>query len=43
MYQLYYYPANANAASHMLLEELGTDYELVLVNRAVNSQNPNHT
>jgi glutathione S-transferase len=38
MYQLYYYPANANAAPHMLLEELGTDYELVLVDRAVNGQ-----
>ena len=33
MYQLYYYPANANAAPHMLLEELGVDYELVLVDR----------
>jgi glutathione S-transferase len=38
MYQLYYYPANANAAPHMLLEELRTDHELVLVDRAVNGQ-----
>ncbi|HJW56842.1 MAG TPA: glutathione S-transferase family protein [Burkholderiaceae bacterium] len=33
MYQLYYYPSNANLAPHMLLEELGVDYELVLVDR----------
>lgn len=33
MYQLYYYPGNANLAPHMLLEELGVDYELVLVDR----------
>jgi glutathione S-transferase len=38
MYQLHYFPANANAAPHMLLEELGQKYELVLVDRAKNAQ-----
>ena len=38
MYQLHYFPANANAAPHMLLEELGAQYELVLVDRASNAQ-----
>lgn len=33
MYRLYYYPGNANLAPHMLLEELGVPYELVLVDR----------
>ncbi len=33
MYQLYYYPSNANLAPHMLLEELGVGHELVLVDR----------
>src|SRR6266849_3048819 len=33
MYQLHYFPANANAAPHMLLEELGAKYELRLVDR----------
>lgn len=33
MYQLYYYPSNANLAPHMLLEELGVPFELVLVDR----------
>jgi hypothetical protein len=28
MYQLYYYPGNANLAPHILLEEIGADYEL---------------
>ncbi|RZI44726.1 glutathione S-transferase family protein [Herbaspirillum sp. HC18] len=37
MYQLYYYPSNANLAPHMLLEELGVDYELVLVDRESNA------
>jgi glutathione S-transferase len=36
MYGLHYYPANANAAPHMLLEEIGAQYELLLVDRAVN-------
>lgn len=38
MYQLYYYPANANAAPPMLLQEFGVDYELVLVDRTANAQ-----
>lgn len=37
MYKLYYYPGNANLAPHMLLEELGADYELVLVDRDNNA------
>jgi len=38
MYQLYYYPGNANLAPHMLLEEIGVPYELVLVDRDQNAQ-----
>jgi glutathione S-transferase len=38
MYQLHYFPANANAAPHMLLEELGAEYELLLVDRTKNAQ-----
>jgi glutathione S-transferase len=38
MYCLHYYPANANAAPHMLLEEIGADYTLALVDRSVNAQ-----
>src|ERR1700739_1841487 len=38
MYQLHYFPANANAAPHMLLEELGVPYELKLVDRAKDGQ-----
>ncbi len=37
MYKLYYYPGNANLAPHMLLEELGVAYELVLVDREKNA------
>jgi glutathione S-transferase len=36
MYQLYYFPGNANLAPHILLEEIGVDYELVLVDRNKN-------
>jgi glutathione S-transferase len=38
MYQLHYFPSNANAAPHMVLEEIGQTYELVLVDRAENAQ-----
>jgi glutathione S-transferase len=38
MYQLHYFAANARAAPHMLLEELGVDYALSLVDRANNAQ-----
>jgi glutathione S-transferase len=37
MRKLYYYPGNANLAPHMLLEEIGLDYELVLVDRNANA------
>ena len=37
MYKLYYYPSNASIAPHMLLEEIGCPYELVLVDRAMNA------
>ena len=32
--QLYFYPGNASLAPHIMLEELGADYELVLVDRS---------
>jgi glutathione S-transferase len=38
MHRLHYYPANASAAPHMLLEEIGAEYELALVDRATNAQ-----
>jgi glutathione S-transferase len=38
MYQLHYFPANANAAPHMVLEEIGIKYDLVLVDRTNNAQ-----
>ena len=41
MYTLYYYPANANAAPHMLLQEIGADYRLALVDRKVDGQKSN--
>jgi glutathione S-transferase len=34
MIHLYYYPGNASLAPHMLLEEIGEPFELVLVDRA---------
>ena len=33
MYKLYYYPLNASMAPHFILEELQTDFELILVDR----------
>jgi glutathione S-transferase len=38
MYQLHYFPSNANAAPHMVLEELGLTYDLVLVDRTSHAQ-----
>ena len=38
MYQLHYFPSNANAAPHMVLEELSQKYELVLGDRTKNAQ-----
>jgi glutathione S-transferase len=37
MYRLHYFPSNANAAPHMVLEELGQKYDLVLVDRESNA------
>ena len=37
MYKLFYFPGNANLAPHMLLEEIGAPYELVLVDRENNA------
>ena len=38
MYQLYYYPLNASMAPHFVLEEMGVDYQLNLVDRKSNAQ-----
>lgn len=38
MYTLYYFPSNASAAPHMLLEEIGADHELVLVDKKAGAQ-----
>lgn len=37
-HQLYYYPANANLAPHILLEEAECEYDLVLVDRRSEQQ-----
>jgi glutathione S-transferase len=38
MYRLHYYPANASAAPHMVLKEIGVEYELRLVDRTKDAQ-----
>ncbi|KDM89792.1 glutathione S-transferase family protein [Photobacterium galatheae] len=38
MYQLFYYPRNASWAPHMLLEEIDTVFELILVDRKSEQQ-----
>ena|SRR6185295_7979194 len=38
MIQLHYYPGNASFAPHLLLEELGTPFELLYVDRGANAQ-----
>ena len=42
MYQLHYFPSNANAAPHVVLEEFDQKYDLVLVDRAKNAQKSKH-
>ena len=37
-YELYYYPGNASLAPHLVLEELGADYRLLLVDRNTEAQ-----
>lgn len=38
MYQLYYYPNNASLAPHLVLAEMGLEFELHLVDRKSNAQ-----
>lgn len=38
MYTLFYYPLNASLAPHIVLEHLGIDFELTLVDRKQNAQ-----
>lgn len=38
MYQLYYYPNNASLAPHFLLHFMNLDYQLLLVDKKLNSQ-----
>lgn len=38
MYTLYYYPRNASLAPHLILKELGVEFELVLVDRKIEAQ-----
>ncbi|RYY74990.1 MAG: glutathione S-transferase family protein [Gammaproteobacteria bacterium] len=37
MYKLFYYPRNASWAPHLVLKELGVDYELIFVDRKTNA------
>jgi len=41
MYTLYYYPLNASMAPHFVLEEMGIDYKLQLVDRKSNAHKSN--
>ncbi|MES2675754.1 MAG: glutathione S-transferase family protein [Pseudomonadota bacterium] len=38
MYKLFYYPRNASWAPHLVLAEMGVEFELVLVDRKSNEQ-----
>lgn len=38
MYTLHYFPGNASAAPHMLLEAIGADYELAYVDKKAGAQ-----
>ena len=38
MYQLFYYPNNASLAPHFVLEEIGVEFELKLVDRKSDAQ-----
>ncbi|WP_444957948.1 glutathione S-transferase family protein [Microbulbifer sp. ZKSA002] len=38
MYKLFYYPRNASWAPHLILKELGVEFELVLVDRRSEAQ-----
>lgn len=38
MYKLFYYPRNASWAPHLVLAEMGVNFELVLVDRKLNEQ-----
>ena len=38
MYNLYYYPHNASMAPHFILNELGVDFKLTLVDRKTDAQ-----
>ena len=35
MYKLFYYPSNASLAPHLVLKELGVEFELELVDRKI--------
>jgi glutathione S-transferase len=39
VYELYYYPRNASLAPHLVLEELGLEFKLILVDREANAHN----
>ena len=38
MYKLHYSPGNASFAPHAIINEVGVDVELVMVDRATNAQ-----